>query len=758
MKLDGQVTLLGIRHHGPGCAASLKRVLQDLQPDAILLEGAEELQASWHLAGDPEMLPPLAQVIYDPEHRDQAVYYPWGEFSPEWQAMRYAAATGTALLMMDLPMGIDFALRAEQQEVEVATESDEAGEAEAPVESPEPETEHTSVFDQLAQAAGFNDGELWWETTVEHQCSDAAMFAAIAEAMSAARAASTNPLSKRDALREAWMRKTLREARKQYQRIAVVCGAWHVPALAADIKAKDDNALLKGLKRHKTEVAWIPYLYSRFSLASGYGAGVASPAWYEHVYRHHELGGDRQALMIGWLAQVARLLRQHGFDCSSAQLIDAVQLAQNLAELRGLPLPGLAEMCDAAQSAMTDGKFQPLQIIEHELIIGTKLGSVPEHIPSTPLEQDLAAQCKKLRLERSALSQPLALDLRKDNGLARSVLLHRLQVLSVPWGNKQHYSSSLGSFKEEWTLCWQPEYSIPLIDAGRYGNTLAQAASQCLKERIATLDSVATLAETLEQIRRADLVQALPTAIRRLQDLAALSADLPDLMNALLSLVQELRYGSVRATTAHDLQELITSMVVRICNGLANACLQLDESAAYQMITAIDKTQAVIAALNDDAFRKQWVGALTQVLTHGSCPPLLTGRSTRLLYDLSERPIDVLQHDFRLATSAANSVTDAAAWLEGLLYRGAALLLYDGGFFGQLDGWLQALAEDDFMRVLPLLRRITATFNAAELGQLGLLVAQGQHRQENTALEFDAGLGAQALRTIGQLLGLEARK
>lgn len=740
MKTAADVHWLGIRHHGPGCAATLKRVLAELQPEVILLEGAEELQDSWHLAGDAAMQPPLAQVIYDPEQRDQAVYYPWGEFSPEWQAMRYAAATGTPLQMIDLPIGVEFALRAEQEKAE--------NETSAPEES---SWDRIAPFEQLAQAAGYADGELWWETTVEHQCSDRAMFAAIAEAMAAARETAPPP-DKRDALREAWMRKAVRNARKQYQRIAVVCGAWHVPALAADIKAKDDNALLQGLKRRKTEVAWIPYLYARFSLASGYGAGVAAPGWYEHVFRHHEQGAARQDLAIVWLAQVARLLRKHGFDCSSAQLIDAVHLAQQLAELRGLPLPGLAEMCDAARAAMTGGRQQPLQLIEQELIVGTRLGQLPDYVPSTPLEQDLAASCKTLRLTRAATQQTLNLDLRKDNGLARSVLLHRLTLLSVPWGRLGH-ATGLGSFKEDWLLCWQPEFALPLIDAGRYGNTLAQAAAQCLRERLLHQDSVAALAASLEQIRCADLGAVLPTAMRRLHDMAALSADLPDLMHALLTLVQEQRYGSVRATAAEDLQSLIDGMALRICNGLANACLQLDESAAYQMIAAIDKTQAALAALNDAELRSRWIGALRQVVEHGSCPPLLTGRCTRLLYDLGERSIEILRQDFGLATSAANALSDAAAWLEGLLYQGASLLVYDGEFFRQFDAWLQALSDDDFMRILPLLRRVTATFSSAEVRQLGNKVREGGLGNSVIDGEIDAALAAQALATVAQLLG-----
>ena len=63
-----------------------------------------------------------------------------------------------------------------------------------------------------------------------------APFDAIAAAMAEVRAV-TPPLSGRrqaaEDRREAYMRTVLRAARKEYERVAVVCGAWHVPALTA---------------------------------------------------------------------------------------------------------------------------------------------------------------------------------------------------------------------------------------------------------------------------------------------------------------------------------------------------------------------------------------------------------------------------------------------------------------------------------------------------------------------------------------------
>ena len=38
----GEVSLFGIRHHGPGSARSLARALEALAPDLVLIEGPPE--------------------------------------------------------------------------------------------------------------------------------------------------------------------------------------------------------------------------------------------------------------------------------------------------------------------------------------------------------------------------------------------------------------------------------------------------------------------------------------------------------------------------------------------------------------------------------------------------------------------------------------------------------------------------------------------------------------------------------------------
>lgn len=120
---------------------------------------------------------------------------------------------------------------------------------------------------------------------VEHRRDSHELFAAILEAMTALReeldASEDLAESLADRLleemREAYMRQTIRTTLNEgKERIAVVCGAWHAPALVKLPPAKNDANLLKGLPKVKVEATWIPWTYGRLAIASGYGAGVVS--------------------------------------------------------------------------------------------------------------------------------------------------------------------------------------------------------------------------------------------------------------------------------------------------------------------------------------------------------------------------------------------------------------------------------------------------------------------------------------------------
>ena len=265
----------------------------------------------------------------------------------------------------------------------------------------------------------------------------------------------------------------------------MICGAWHAPALVVESwrPAKDDAALLKGLPKTKVAATWVPWTYGRLARESGYGAGISSPGWYDHLWNAPDQVVER------WLIRVARLLREERLDASSASVIEAVRLAEALATLRGRPLADLSDLEEATRTVLCFGEETPMRLIRRKLIVSERLGAVPDETPSVPLQQDLNRLQKRLRLAPDPSQTTKILDLREANDLERSRLLHRLGLLGIDWGKITH-ASGKGTFKEAWQLQWKPELAVALIEASVWARTVDEAASALAAEaRVAKRNS-----------------------------------------------------------------------------------------------------------------------------------------------------------------------------------------------------------------------------------------------------------------------------
>src|SRR5215471_18625355 len=140
-------SILGIRHHGPGSARSVRQALNSLRPDIVLIEGPPDAQDVLALAAHSGMIPPVALLIYVPAEPHRAVYYPFAEFSPEWQAIRYGLSTSVPVRFIDLPQSIALA---------TPQTTDMPPTAESPRINQDP-------LRWAAEAAGYSDSERWWD-------------------------------------------------------------------------------------------------------------------------------------------------------------------------------------------------------------------------------------------------------------------------------------------------------------------------------------------------------------------------------------------------------------------------------------------------------------------------------------------------------------------------------------------------------------------------------------------------------------------
>jgi hypothetical protein len=763
-------TILGIRHHGPGSARSVQAELDRLQPDALLVEGPSDANDLVGLIEDPGMRPPVALLVYAPDEPRVATFYPFAEFSPEWVALRWALEHGIPARFIDLSAGAQFAVAraeferrmAEARAAAEAAESAESAETAATNGGDEadqggegillePELVRHDPLSELARAAGEDDGERFWDRLVESRRDPGDLFAAVSEAMTAVRGV----LPEEDNLtlqREAAMRRGIRQAAKDgFTNVAVVCGAWHAPALTQLPSAAEDDRTLRALpKAMKTAAAWVPWTFDRLATESGYGAGIASPGWYAHLW------SGAEPLAVSWMARVGALFREEGLDASAAHLVEAVRLAETLAAMRGRALPSLTELNEAVRACLAMGRDLPLKLVRDRLIVGQVMGETPPDAPVAPLAADLEQVTRRLRMKPEPGQKTVDLDLRNETDLARSHLLHRLGILRIPWGQTQRVFGKSGTFHEIWVLAWQPEFAIDLIAASRFGNTIEEAASNSSTEAANAATELPALTALIEAVLLADLPSAIELVVDRIGAVAAVGANIPQLMDALPPLARVLRYGNVRGTDASAVAAVVDGLVARICIGLGGAAASLDDDAAAAFARELDGVHAAIALLDDPEDRAAWRAALRRLIDRDGLHGLVAGRATRLLLD--EGVIDSADatRRMRLVLSPGAEPAVGAGWVEGFLRDSGTILLHDQDLFDAIDRWVTEMPQDAFDNVLPLLRRTIATFSVPERRSIGERILAGRRDRATAAVAgIDEARADLVMPILARILGVD---
>ncbi len=719
--------VFGIRHHGPGSARRLLQALEQWQPDAVLIEFPADAKSELLQVGKFQLEPPVALVIYDQQDIQQAYYYPFARFSPEWQALQWAVHNRAAVDAIDLPITHQLALRKRPQLLTSKTD---------------PQLQRDPLG-EMAKLAGHDDREQWWEITFEQTEDDFALFAAINELITELRKEG-NTSSRETLLREAYMRKVLRKNIKGgYERIAVVCGAWHSPALLQwkQHKATADNQALRGLPKVKTNAAWIPWSYPRLARMSGYGAGVHSPAWYEMSFDY------KREASIHWMVKAAQLLREEGMDTSPAHAQEAVRLANTLAAMNGQIIPSLSDLKHAAQSTLCEGSAERLALIEQKLLLGEKVGIVPENATVVPLQKDLTKQLKTSRLTKywgkvgeqwlkATKANPRGgLDLRSESDLLKSQLLNQLQILNINWGSQQQNSANaLGAFKELWLLHWQPEFSLQVLEAAMWGNTVLEAADQKLRQQESDAD-IATLAKAVLLGLRAGLKDSVQVVVQQLQDRSALTRDVQELLAGLPSLIKIIQYGDARKTDVTALALLVEEVAPRLATSLPGAAMSLDEEAAQLLLRDFLATHRGLCQLELPLLDDHWWPAVQKLADIPGIAPLLKGLATRLLFD--QERIDLIDTARRLdyALSPGNEPLEVANWLAGFLNGSGLVLLHHPPLWDLVDRWVAQLDMDHLQGILPLLRRTFSSFSPNERQRMLERVKEPPIQVENTSKE-----------------------
>lgn len=514
---------------------------------------------------------------------------------------------------------------------------------------------------------------------------------------------------------------------------------------------------IRQLPRKEASHTLMPYSYYRLSSRSGYGAGNKAPAYYSLLWE--ALCSHKPYLSAySYLTRIAFWQRTHGTHVSSAEVIEAVRLALSLAVLRSGEegaVPSLRDLRDAAVTCLGGGSLSGISLAVADTEIGTAIGALPDGVSRTSIQEDFYRQLKELKLERyrDLTAQDLPLDLRENRmvkseksaflDLNRSFLLHRLRVIRVSFGKQKEVKQDNATWSEQWVLRWTPEAEIELVEAALQGDTIAQAASFQMKERVEAAGSMGDIALVIEDAFTCGMAAAVSYATRALQAMSVDAAALDDLAATAHRLSVVIQYGNIRRLDPSPLEPILQQLFYRSCLILPGACI-CDDGGSKAVATAMEMLNE--AALSHEFLDRQaWISALEETAYRDDLNTRLSGFAGAILLERGIMDSERLKREVQRRLSRGIPADLGAGWFEGLAMKNRYALIARLSLWESLDEYLKTLDDGEFKRALVFLRRAFADFTSREkdeiaenLGEIWGLNASQVSETVNGPLEKEA--------------------
>ena len=743
-----------VRHHSPAVARHVGATIRARRPAIVFIEAPSDASDMVPHIVDKKTKPPIALYC---SYRDDdnalglagiespapdvpfkvGVYYPLLSYSPEYVAMREAAAIGARVVFIDLPYralvksAADRGIGAgeggdagggeeegdEEEGAELAEEEEQVAEHHADRPSWEHLAAESSFFQRLAEAAGYRSFDECWDALfdVSLRHADTESFRRdMTYFCGAVRA--TTPRQRMEAdgtlLREAHMwgtiERTLRETGTPPERAMVVCGGFHV---FLERSAEPRRALPPGTVY--TTVA--PYSYLRISSHTGYGAGNRAPLYYERVYTHAEddPAAAPVAAMVDHVVSVLARGRRDGELLSSADAISVTQHARMLASLRGRSAPVLDDVRDALIACCVKGS------VEHEgkylvtamttVETGTAVGRVTPALGKLPLVHDFYRWLDELDLGEYVARErrgKLVLKLQEPADEKRSVFFHRLVQIGIPFVKQESVDQAGTLFSETWSIAWAPKVEAELIDNSLHGESVEDAALAKLDMELAhDVGSAGAVAERLLRAVNMDL----PGMVLRLQDAAGAAIDsdtrLASLGKALTCLVVLERQAARRRLRKDLLDDLIERCFGRACFAMPNAANVPPEEFNEVIAGVKSLAEVLLGEKGADLDRDLFVENARSTLRDSKSPRMRGALSGILTEIRAQAPEDLAAEVSRYARALPEEMVLCGDFLSGVMETSkTALMLGADGIVRAIDELLRAASWEQFMVLLPRTR------------------------------------------------------
>lgn len=708
--MNEQPYFFPIRHLSPSAAWHLIDFLESINPDIVLIEGPSDANNQLDNIADYKVKLPIAILAYTKELPVRTILYPLAEYSPEYQAIRWSKKNKKEVRFIDLPSSVFLAFEDIKEE-------------------PYKENTDINIYEKVYKAYKDIDYNTFWEKNFEHNLNKDAFRLAMLEFGSNLRSftESKDTESAEHIVREAFMKAQIQQAIEEgYKpnKMIVLTGAYHTSNLINENSLALTEKEIKALPQKASNLTLMPYSYYRLSNHSGYGAGNKAPYYFEMMWKYMNQN-KLDKLPQYYMTSLVNKMREEGHIKSSAEVIEAVRLAIGIAKIHEGSLPTLQDLRDGAKTCLGEGTFSKISNAVASIEIGTKIGSIPDGMSNTALQSNFNFMLKDLKLEKykTLVATDLILDLRENRrvktekaiflDLNRSFFLHQLKVMGVLFAKPINTYQQNTNWKEIWSICWQPETEIEIVEAALYGDTIEMATAYILKEKLDKCTQIKEAASFISTCYECGMAKMVSYAINILQSLSVDANSLDEIAEAAFHLSHIIRFGSIRKIDTTVVEPILAQLFLRAVLIMVDLA-DCNDDVAKTLIEAIEQIDKIATYHEELVDYDTYIKELTLLSNRDDRNPKVSGVACSILLEraLINKEILITEISRRLLPGIAAEI--GAGWFEGLASRNRYIILSSLTIWEKLDEYILSLNKDDLKSAIVFLHRTFSNFNADE--------------------------------------------
>ncbi|WFD09721.1 DUF5682 family protein [Tepidibacter hydrothermalis] len=736
--LEKNIVYFPVRHHSPACSFHLKKVIEEYKPEIILIEGpnnANHLIPS--LVHEDSKTPLSIYYTYSDskellgEKDDKYMcYYPFLDYSPEFVALKTASKKNILVKFIDLSYE------------QILINSDKGEGVREKFEKKNYNDDY--IFDrskfikEICKKQNCRNFNELWEKLYEIDGINISTQTFIKNILAycyLSRLDLSEEMLEQDGCiaREKYMNMQIEKYSEKHNKVLVITGGIHTLGLI-NLRGKDIKTRIKRVIKDDTNAYAMAYSFKECDQLNGYASGMPYTAFYnkvwENICENKEL--PYEDAVMDFIAKCGRELRENGEGISTADSIEALNMAKGLASLRDKLQCGAYELLDGVRSSFIKGEISvsnsaPIDSL-NKLMTGDKIGELSSTADIPPIVLDFRNKCKQLRIKiDTSCKQSKTLDIYKTKSHRQvSKLFHMMNFLETEFcirtkGPDFTIGRNTNLIRETWEYKWDPSVETKLIEHSVYGGSLKEAVREIIVKKMKDIESHSGQASEL-------MINAAVMGLEDLVDKILLQMELiiqndgefyslTQACNKLHFLYKEKYLMDILNT---EKIEILIKKVYEKSASLISELYNISKDDENYMIQKLKELYNISMdnslSLNDDIYTEQ----LRVLINRKDCNTALEGAGVGILIGLNELDIEEgIKRSKSYLYSSGEKLFESARYLKGIFSTARDLIMCSDGLINGIDHMLREIEYEDFIKIIPEMRLAFSFFIPSEIDEIG---------------------------------------